>query len=408
MDSASSATAGSGLHPAPPVITGPLTLALAASCGLIVANLYYAQPLIGLIGPDLGLPVEASGLVVTLTQIGYGLGLALVVPLGDLIENRRLACSILCLTATALGVAALAPSTPVFLAACLSIGVTSVVAQILVPLAAHLAPDARRGRVVGNVMSGLLLGILLARPVSSLIAHELGWRAVFGFSGALMLILALVLRRVLPRREPGHDSSYPALLRSLWFLFLRNPLLRRRATCHAALFGAFSLFWTGAPLLLASPVFGLTQRGIAFFALAGAAGAAVAPIAGRLADRGWSRPGTALAMFLVALSFVLADIAGRGSMALLVAAAILLDLGVSINLILSQRAIYAIDAQARSRLNGVFMTIFFAGGALGSALASWSYAGGGWTRLALIGIGFSGAALILFGLELLRGQARRD
>jgi len=249
-------------------ITAPLTVALAAACGLIVANLYYAQPLIGLIGPSLGLPVEAAGLVVTLTQIGYCLGLALVVPLGDLLENRRLICSILCVTAAALAVACAAPTVSVFLVACLAIGISSVVAQILVPLAAHLAPDATRGRVVGNVMSGLLLGILLARPVSSLIAHEAGWRPVFGLSAGLMLILALALRRILPRRNPAHDSSYARLLHSLWILFINNPLLRRRATCHAALFGAFSLFWTGVPLLLASPAFGLTQRGIGFFALA--------------------------------------------------------------------------------------------------------------------------------------------
>jgi predicted MFS family arabinose efflux permease len=258
------------------VITAPLTVTLAAACGLIVANIYYAQPLIGLIGPSLGLPVAAAGLMVTLAQIGYGLGLALVVPLGDLLENRRLISSILCLTAIALAAAALAPTMPVFLAACLAIGLSSVVAQILVPLAAHLAPDARRGRVVGNVMSGLLLGILLARPVSSLIAHEAGWRPVFGLSAVAMLILALVLSRSLPRRLPEHDGGYLTLLHSLWVLFIDNAALRRRATCHAALFGGFSLFWTGVPLLLASPVFGLTQRGIAFFALAGAAGAIAA------------------------------------------------------------------------------------------------------------------------------------
>jgi predicted MFS family arabinose efflux permease len=383
------------------VITGPLTVALAAACGLIAANLYYAQPLVGLIGPSLGLPVEAAGLVVTLTQIGYVLGLALVVPLGDLIENQRLICSILCLTATALAAAALAPTAPVFLAACLAIGISSVVAQILVPLAAHLAPDARRGRVVGNVMSGLLLGILLARPVSSLIAHAAGWRPVFGLSAGIMLILALALRRILPKRNPEHVGDYLSLLRSLWFLLLNNPVLRRRALCHAALFGAFSLFWTGVPLLLAGPAFGLTQRGIAFFALAGAAGAAVAPVAGRFADRGWTRAGMAIAMLIVAGSFLLAHLAGNGSMALLVAAAILLDLGVTSNMVLSQRVIYSLDAAARSRLNGIFMAIFFAGGAVGSSLASWSYAAGGWSRLSWIGVAFGVIALILYGLEFL-------
>lgn len=337
----------------------------------------------------------------TLIQIGYVFGLALVVPLGDLLESRRLICTILCLTAVALAAASLAPTAPIFLAACLAIGVTSVVAQILVPLAAHLASDANRGRVVGNVMSGLLLGILLARPLSSLIAHGAGWRPVFGLSAGVMLILALALRRILPLRNPTHDSSYLGLLHSLWVLFANSPLLRRRAVCHAALFGAFSLFWTGVPLLLAGPAFGLTQRGIAFFALAGAAGAVIAPVAGRFADRGWTRPAMAINMLIVAASFILAHIAGSGSMPLLVAAAILLDLGVSANMVLSQRAIYGIDAAARSRLNGVFMSIFFAGGALGSALASWSYVGGGWARLSWIGLAFAAVALILYALELL-------
>jgi len=391
------------------VITGPLTVTLAAACGLIVANLYYAQPLIGLIGPDLGLPVAAQGLVVTLAQIGYGLGLALVVPLGDLLENRRLICTILCLTAIALAAATLAPTAPVFLAACLAIGISSVVAQILVPFAAHLAPDARRGRVVGNVMSGLLLGILLARPVASLIAHDAGWRPVFGISAAAMLILSLVLSRSLPRRLPEHKGSYLSLLHSLWILFISNPTLRRRATCHAALFAGFSLFWTGVPLLLASPVFGYTQRGIAFFALAGAAGAIAAPVAGRFADRGLTRAGMGIAMLIVALSFLLAHVAGmgEGSVLLLVAAAILLDLGVSSNLVLSQRVIYSIDAAARSRLNGVFMAIFFTGGAIGSALASWSYASGGWPLLSWIGFAFGILALILYGLEILGARKAR-
>jgi predicted MFS family arabinose efflux permease len=398
---ASTGSAGPG-----PGIGGGLTFALAAACGLIVANIYYAQPLVGMIGPSLGLSLAASGLVVTLTQIGYGLGLVFVVPLGDLIESRRLASVILCGTSAAAASAALAPTAGIFLLACLLIGVSSVVAQVLVPLAAHLAPDARRGRVVGNVMSGLLLGILLARPVSSLIAHDAGWRAVFGLSAALMLLLSLVLSRILPRRPPSHDSGYLALLASMWSLLRSSALLRRRAVYHAALFGAFSLFWTAVPLLLAGPEFGFTQRGIAFFALAGAAGAVVAPVAGRLADKGWTERGIGVAILIVAASFALALPAGRGSIALLIGAAILLDLGVSSNLILSQRSIYAIDAAARSRLNGVFMSIFFAGGACGSALASWTYAKAGWPGVTAAGLGFAALAALLYVFELV-GRLRR-
>jgi predicted MFS family arabinose efflux permease len=288
---ASAATAG-----ASPAITLRLTLVLAAACGLIVANLYYAQPLIALIAHDLAMPEAAASLIVTLSQLGYVLGLVLLVPLGDLIENRRLVTSVLCVTAVALLAAALAPASLAMLAAVLLIGATSVVAQMLVPFAAHLAPEASRGKVVGHVMSGLLLGILLARPVASLVADHAGWRAMFFASAAAMAALALALTRLLPQCRPIAAIGYGTLLASLWEVLRDIPLLRRRAAYQAALFGIFSLFWTAVPLLLASPRFGFSQSGIAGFALAGAAGAFAAPIAGRIADRGWTRAGTGLAM----------------------------------------------------------------------------------------------------------------
>src|SRR5262245_45277135 len=232
------ATAGT-----PPAITLRLTLVLAAACGLVVANLYYAQPLIALIAHDLAMPEATASLIVTLTQLGYALGLALLVPLGDLVENRRLVTSVLCITAVALLGAALAPASLAMLAAALLIGATSVVAQMLVPFAANLAPDASRGKVVGNVMSGLMLGILLARPVASLVADHAGWRTMFFVSAATMAALALALRHLLPQRRPIAAIGYGRLLVSLWEVLRDLPLLRRRAAYHAALFGTFSLFW---------------------------------------------------------------------------------------------------------------------------------------------------------------------
>ncbi|PWC59461.1 MFS transporter [Azospirillum sp. TSH7] len=385
-----------------PALSRSLVLLMALACGVVVANIYYAQPLVGLIGPAVGLSPETASLVVTLTQVGYGAGLVLLVPLGDLLENRRLVVVTLCSTVLALLVAAVAPSASLFLTAAFLIGVTSVAVQMLVPLAAHMAPEASRGQVVGNVMSGLLLGILLARPVSSLIADSLGWRAVFGLSAVVMVGFAVLLWRVLPQRRPKGQSSYGALLGSLGRLLVRTPVLQRRTVYQTMMFAAFSLYWTSVPLLLMGAPFHLSQRGIALFALSGAAGALVAPIAGRIADRGWTRPATGFALAMAALSFFVAR-AGEGSIALLVLAGLLLDMGVQMNMVLGQRAIYSLGAETRSRMNAIYMAIFFLGGAAGSALAGYAFAVGGWAPVTWIGFAFPAVGL-LFYLTEFRGR----
>lgn len=366
-----------------------LTLLLATACGLIAANIYYAQPLVGPISAALGLSPQAAGLIVTMTQIGYGAGLLLVVPLGDLFENRRLVLIILCVGILALVGASLATHAATFLTAALLIGLGSVAVQVLVPYAAHLAPEAVRGRVVGNVMSGLMLGIMLARPVASFVTDLLSWHAVFALSAAVMVVLGLVLRFALPRRQPPPGLSYGKLLASMSRLARHTPVLQRRALYHACLFGGFSLFWTTVPLQLAG-TFHLSQTGIALFALAGVAGAIAAPIAGSVADRGWSKPATALAMLIAAAAFLLGRSGLSGSpmgLALLVLAAILLDFGVTAHLVLGQRAIFSLGAELRSRLNGLFMATFFVGGAIGSALGGWAFAQGGWSLAMWIGLG---------------------
>jgi len=251
-------------------------------------------------------------------------------------------------------------------------------------------------------MSGLMVGIMLARPVSSAIAQVSSWHVVFFLASAGMVVLALVLHKVLPKREPTAGLGYAALLASMGRLALTTPILQRRALYHAFLFAAFSLFWTTAPLLLAGPQFHLTQGGIALFALAGIAGAVAAPIAGRVADRGWTRPATVLAMLAVAASFLLTHLGAEGSslaLGLLVAAAILLDFGVSANVTLGQRAIFALGPEYRGRLNGLYMATFFAGGALGSALGGWAYAQGGWALASSIGVLLPVAALLCFATE---------
>jgi predicted MFS family arabinose efflux permease len=381
---------GSAANAAEPAHHAPawLPTLFAIACGLIVANLYYGQPLVGPIAAELGLSPAAAGLLVTLTQIGYGLGLLFIVPLGDILENRKLVLTLMICCALALASAATVHSAPVFLAAAAAIGFTSVTVQILVPWSAHLASEANRGRVVGNVMSGLLMGIMLARPVASFVASLWGWHAIYLLSAAIMAALALLMLFILPSRRPEAKLSYARLLASLWWLARTQPVLQRRALQQACLFGAFSLFWTTVPLFLASPAFGLSQRGIALFALAGVAGAIAAPISGRLADRGHGRTVSIVAMILVAGGFLISLVAQDGSMfalALLTLAAIVLDYGVTANLITGQRAVFALGAEYRSRLNGLYMASFFLGGAVCSALGAWAYANGGWTLACWVG-----------------------
>ena len=386
-------------------ISPSMVLLLAAATGLTVANLYYAQTLVGPISAATGLSAGAAGLIVTLTQIGYTLGLLFVVPLGDLLENRRLIVTGLLFTAAMLVLAAFSTSAWMFLAAALGIGLGSVAAQIIVPFAAHLSQEATRGHTVGKVVSGLLLGIMLARPAASLIADWSNWHVVFGGAAVVVLGVALVLRAKLPVRMPASKISYPALMASLWHLFLRTPLLRRRAAYHAGLFGSFSLFWTVTPLMLAGPQFHLSQTGIAIFALVGMAGAVASPIAGRLADAGHTLMATAAALVLGVTGFALPMMAPQVpalrhvALGILVIASIVLDMGVAANLVLGQRAIFSLGAEVRSRLNGVYFALFFAGGALGSALGGWMFATRGWHAALLAGMAFNGAALLYWLTE---------
>lgn len=378
-----------------------LIVLMAVACGLISANIYYAQPLVGWIAPAVGLSEHAASLIVTVTQVGYCAGLILLVPLADLVENRRLIVVTLAADVGALVLAAVAPGAALFLLAALGIGLASVVLQMLVPMAAHLSPEKSRGRVVGQVMSGLLAGIMLARPVASLVADAWGWRAVFGLSAGVMVVLGAVLYGLLPPRRPTQPPRYPELMRSLWTLLRDTPVLRRRAAYQAAMFAAFSLYWTAVPLLLVGAPFNLTQQGIAWFALAGAAGVLAAPVSGRLADAGHTRVGTFVALVMVLAAFGIGALGAgtHGSLAALVIAGIVLDLGVQANLVFGQRAIYSLGAHIRGRLNALFMATFFLGGAVGSALASAVLASGGWWGVTLLGASFPLLALVFFATE---------
>lgn len=378
-----------------PAMPATLVALFSLCAGVLVANLYYAQPLIELIGPQIGLSPSHASLIVSLTQIGYAVGLFFLVPLADLYENRRL----LLLSGTAatasLVAAALSTQPGPFLLVSLLLGLSSVSVQILIPLAAHLAPEATRGRTVGTIMGGLLSGILLARPLSSLLAEALGWRAVFVAAAAMTLATVAIIALTLPRRVPEHRARYLELLASLWHLLMRFPLLRQRALYQGLLFAAFSLFWTAVPLELAGR-HGLSQAQIGVFALVGALGAVAAPVAGRLADAGHTRIASLAAMALAALSFVPGLATGPYGVYALAATGIVLDFAVQMNMVLGQRAIYALDAASRARLNALYMTAIFIGGAAGSAVASLVYAQAGWQGIVMTGSGLAATALVAF------------
>lgn len=376
-----------------------LIAVFAIACGAMVANLYYAQALIGLIAPAIGLAPRMAGFTVTLTQLGYGSGLLLIVSLADLVENRRLALVMLAGVVVSLIGVATAQSAPTFLVFSYLTGFCCVGAQILIPFAAHMATDENRGRVVGNIMGGLVTGIMLARPAASFLAASFGWRAIFWVSAVGMVVLGAVLFRMLPERRPRTGMHYGQILLSTVGLLAREPVIRRRAAYQATLFATFHLFWTATPLFLAQR-FGFGQRGIALFALAGAGGALAAPLAGRLADRGHIRSGTIGALVAAIVAFLVAGWSGAAGMLIVLGVgAIVLDGATQFNQVISQRVIYAIAPEARGRITSIFMTTVFIGGAIGSSIAPVVFIRGGWLATMLAGAAAVTLAFLLFLTE---------
>ena len=380
-------------------IGGRLVLLLAVACGATVANLYYGQPLLDVIARDLGVSAGAAGLLVTATQVGYAAGLLLIVPLGDLLERRRLVSRMLCVTAAALALTAAAPAFAVLAVALAVVGVTSVVAQILIPFASSLAPAGERGRVVGRVMSGLLIGILLARTISGLVAEAGGWRLVYALAAVGMLALAAVLARALPHATPPAEMSYPRLLRSVGRLIADEPALRRRMAYGALGMAGFSVLWTAIAFLLSRPPYGYGEGTIGLFGLAGLAGAGAASAAGRLADAGRTRWATGAFLAAVAGGWALLALGGSSLLALL-AGVVVLDLGIQGAHILNQGVIYGLQPEARSRLTTAYMTCNFSGGALGSGAAAVAWERGGWGAVSALGTGFAVLALAVWLTEL--------
>ncbi|MBF5043214.1 MFS transporter [Aggregicoccus sp. 17bor-14] len=375
---------------------------MAAASGATVANLYYNQPLLGEIGRSLGASDASLGLLPTLTQVGYAVGMLFIVPLGDSLERRRVVVTMTLLVSLALVGTALAPSMPLMVLAGFAVGLTTVVPQLLIPFAASLAPAETRGRVVGTVMSGLLIGILLSRTASGFVGTHAGWRAMFWMAAALMLATALLLRFTLPAQPPAEHLPYPALMRSLGQLAREEPVLRRSALLGSLSFGAFSVFWSTLALHLHALPGHYTPQVAGLFGVVGVAGAVAAPLVGRYADArgGGTRAINAAALGALLLSFVTFALLSRSLWGIALGV-VLLDLGAQANHIANQTRVYALRPEARSRLNTLYMVTYFAGGALGSWAGTAAWGRWGWW-----GVCGAGALFCLAALALLASRGR--
>jgi len=371
---------------------------MAAGAGFSVASLYYSQPMLGLIAQDLAAGERAVGLVPTLTQLGYALGILLLAPLGDRFDRRNLILLKSVLLALALGAAALAGQLPGLLVASLLVGLMATLAQDIVPAAAVLAPDAQRGQVVGRVMTGLLLGILLSRVVSGVVAEAWGWRVQFGLAALSVLAMGAVMARALPHFAATSTLRYPALLGSLLALWREQPQLRRAVASQSLLAVSFSAFWSTLALMLHARL-GLGSAAAGAFGIAGAAGALAAPVAGRFADRLGS-PAVArlaIAVALVGFALLLVDswLPAVALLPLLVVSALLFDFGFQSALVAHQTLVYGLVPPARSRLNALLFTGMFIGMAGGGALGSLALAQWGWHGVAWLATICAGGSLLI-------------
>ena len=392
MDHAAPTTRpGDGLPP------GLVTL-LAVVAGVSVANLYYLQPLLPLLARDFAATPEAVGGVAVATQLGYAAGLFLFIPLGDTVERKALILALCAATVAALLGAAAAPGLVALTAVSFLLGAFTVVPHVALPLAAHLAAPAERGRIIGSVLAGLLTGILTARTVAGFIGEAFGWRAVYLVAAAAMVALAAALWWKLPRDAPATSLRYPALLRSLFTLTAEQPELRRASRLGAATFAAFSAFWTTLAFHLAGPPFGLGSGAAGLFGLIGASGALAAPLVGKLADRRGARWASGVALGLALASFVIMAVGGWW-LAGLVLGVLVLDVGVQANQVANLARVHALLPEARSRLNTVYMVAYFFGGAAGTWAGAHAWAAWGWT-----GVWLTGAGFVLLGLASWVGE----
>lgn len=371
-----------------------LVVLMAVTCGLVVANIYYNQPLLLQMAASFQVNEQQISVIATITQVGYTLGLLFIVSLGDKTERKKLILLKLAGAAVFMGMAAMAVNYWMMLIASLLIGFFSAVPQLLLPMAASMAPDATRGKIVGRVMSGLLIGILLSRTLSGIIGAHYGWQAVF-FSGSIaMVLLWIVLALKLPQNPPSFEGSYGSLMRSLGTLTKELPALRQAAFTGFFMFGAFSIFWTTLVFLLEGAPFHYKSDMVGLFGLIGTCGALAAPMAGKSADNKGPQYAIRLGIIGALLAFVIMGFSA-GSLTGLIIGVILLDIGMQVTHISNQSKVFALVPEARSRLNTIYISNAFAGGSVGSLMGAQAWSYGHWTGVCILGIVFiSSAALI--------------
>jgi len=377
---------------------------LAAASGVAVANLYYNQPMLADIGRTFHAGAHEVGWIATSTQVGYALGMPLFIPLGDYVDRRRLVAALFAVVACVLMSAALAPNLIWLIAASFLIGLTTVIAQILIPLATELAPIEEQGRTIGTILTGVLLGILLARTVSGVIAAHFGWRTMFWVAAIGGLAFAVALWFRLPPMPPRSRVSYGELMRSMWALVRELPKLRQVSLVAAMFFAAFSAFWTTLVFLLETPPYHYGAEAAGMFGLVGAAGASVAPIAGKLSDRRSPRFVISIALGIVLAAFAVFWVIPFHLWGL-VAGVLLLDIGVQGAQVANQSRVLSLRPDARNRVNTVYMICYFGGGSIGSLLASWTWARWQWTGVCATGLACMLVAVAAF---LSRGPDPRD
>lgn len=377
---------------------------MALCTGLIVANIYYCQPLVILISREFGVEESRAGTITFFTQIGYALGLLLFVPLGDMLEKKKQILFTTALAVAALILAALSSSMLMLNIAAVLIGCTSIVPQLILPLAAHLSPVQNRGKIIGTVMSGLLIGILLSRSFSGFIGAWLGWRAMFWIAAGITSLLLIAMSRIFPKAEPQFSGSYATLMRSLLTLIKKEPLLREASIINALTFSSFGIFWTTMVLYLSNAPFHFQSDTIGLFGLAAVAGALIAPVIGGTADKGNPRVTIGYGLLIVGGGFICFYIFGT-TVAGMVAGIILLDLGQQSVHVSNQARVYALQPAARNRLNTVFMTVSFIGTSLGSAIGLWAWDRAQWNGICLAGAISVGLALLVYGITYKRKQS---
>jgi predicted MFS family arabinose efflux permease len=374
---------------------------MAIICAFAVANLYYNQPILAAIAQSFQVSAAEVGWIPTLTQLGYASGLLLFVPLGDRLEQRRLIVMMLLITAMTLFAAALSPNLNTLILTSFAIGATTISAQILIPFATRLAPPSDQGKIIGNLMSAVFVGILLARPIGGWIGEQFNWRGIYWMAGGVMVLLAIASAQLLPKYQPKSKLSYGALLRSLWKLVESQPTLREASLIQAMLFGAFSVFWSTLAFLLTRPPYSYGSQAVGLFGLVGIAGILVAPLLGQIADRGTTKTLHSIVGIAILGAIVAYVIFWQWSTQLwgLIIGSVLLNLSSQSALIANQVKIYSLDPNARSRLNTVFMVATFLGASLGSVVGTYGWTLMQWKGVCIAGVLLLGVAAMQFWLS---------